>query len=83
LLGYKKIRKNSFDIIKIVNLFQPSRVLPHPEYKKTSRFDNDVALLLFDKPGFNLSSLVLPICLWNEDFDFSRIAGATGEVKIK
>jgi len=60
--------------------FQPRRVLPHPDYNKPSRFDNDVALLLFDKPGFIVNDFVLPICLWKDDYDFGLIAGKNGEV---
>jgi len=58
---------------------QPSRVLPHPDYKKPAK-DNDVALLLFDEPGFIVSNFVLPICLWKDDYDFDLIAGKNGEV---
>jgi len=54
-------------------------MLPHPNYKASER-DHDVALLLFDEPGFNLTHSVRPICLWDKSYDFSRIAGKSGEV---
>jgi hypothetical protein len=43
--------------------FQPSQVIPHPEYNQPSRWDNDVALILFADPGFTITDFVRPICL--------------------
>jgi len=39
-----------------------------------------VALLLFEKPGFIVTPFVLPICLWDEEYNFDVIAGSQGEV---
>jgi len=61
-------------------MFQPIQVLPHPDYVG-GKFDHDVALLLFDKPGFEVNSFVRPICLWNQDFDISLVAGTKGDVR--
>jgi len=60
-------------------IFQPSKVLRHPDYVRAKK-DHDVALLLFERPGFVVNSFVRPICLWNQDFDFSLIAGTEGDV---
>jgi hypothetical protein len=58
------------------------RVVRHPDYNKLGRFENDVALILFENPGFEITSSVRPICLWNEAYDFSLIEGADGVVKL-
>jgi hypothetical protein len=61
--------------------FQPSRIKVHPRFDRKT-FENDVALLLFDEPGFNLTEDVIPICLWNENYDISLIQGKDGIVGI-
>jgi len=45
--------------------------------------EHDVALLLFERPGFQITPYVRPICLWDEDFNFTLISGVSGEVKYK
>jgi capsule polysaccharide export protein KpsC/LpsZ len=63
-------------------LFQPKYIKIHPEYKQGKHVD-DLALLLFDAPGFDITSHhVRPICLWDEDYNFAEIENQTGEVKI-
>jgi hypothetical protein len=51
----------------------------HPGFNRET-LENDVALLLFDEPGFNLTDNVVPICLWNDDYDISLIQGKDGIV---
>jgi len=55
----------------------------HPGYTDPESLANDVALLIFENPGFNITPTVSPICLWDEDYDFSRISGATGKVPLR
>jgi len=57
--------------------------LPHPKYNISRRFDDDVGLVLFDKPGFEIHYSVRPICLWNEDYDLNKIQDLFGEVSQK
>jgi hypothetical protein len=58
------------------------RVVRHPDYNKLGKLENDVALILFENPGFEITSWVRPICLWNEAYDFSLIEGADGVVNL-
>jgi len=69
--------------IKIITwtLFQPDEVVVHKEYDAGNN-DNDVALLLFDGKGFNITERVKPICLWNRDYNFEKIANKTAEVRL-
>jgi len=55
-------------------------VVLHPDYVRSKK-DHDLALLIFEKPGFKVTEFVRPICLWNEDYDFNLIAGAKGDVR--
>jgi hypothetical protein len=57
-------------------------LLLHPEYNKPSHFDNDLALVFFDAPGFSITDFVRPICLWNFDYHFSSIENKIGVVNL-
>jgi hypothetical protein len=61
---------------------QPRKIVVHPKYRRLSRNkDNDLALLLFKKPGFNTTSdAVTPICVWEDDYNFDRISHENGKV---
>jgi len=61
--------------------FQPIRLLPHPDYNKPKIWDNDVALVFVQSPGFLVTPSVRPICLWDQDYDFNKVAGSNGQVK--
>jgi hypothetical protein len=74
--------ESSYTSLKFI--FQPLSITVHPKYNlEPFKFDYDLALVLFKRPGFRLTPAVKPICLWNEDYLLSIIEGSYGKVKIK
>jgi len=63
-------------------VFQPDKVVVHEKYDAISN-DNDVALLLFNGKGFNVTESVKPICLWNQNYNFESIVNKQAEVEAQ
>ncbi|XP_059483384.1 uncharacterized protein LOC132201321 [Neocloeon triangulifer] len=58
-----------------------SRVVVHPEFDPAGKhFENDVALLIFEKDQIQINENVKPICLWNDGYSLDRISNKTGKV---
>ncbi|XP_059491026.1 uncharacterized protein LOC132205773 [Neocloeon triangulifer] len=61
--------------------FYPNRILVHSGYDHvTQTFEDDIALLIFDSSKVELTEMVQPACLWDQDYSISSISHKTGEV---
>jgi Trypsin len=58
---------------------QAEKAEVHPEYDRVTKV-NDVALLMLSEEA-NITAYVLPICLWDDDYDLDRINGFNATVR--